>query len=406
MGSTRRLRLLAGLSLLFAQAVATTHSSAQESDRPAVTAQATAANSRDMAGDAACRACHSEKSASYLSTAHHLTSKPPTKESILGSFADGKSVLKTSNQFLYFRMESKADAFYQTAVWEIPPASTTRSEKMDVVIGSGRRGQTYLYWKQDHLFQLPVSYWTSLSTWINSPNYQDGEANFEKRVLPNCLGCHLNHATAIGSPIFSNQFKRESLEFGISCERCHGPGRQHVEAMTAKKSDATIVNPGKLSRDRQVDLCAQCHGGLRPPLADPFSYVPGEPLDKYYRSNSSSAATTADVHGNQVALLQMSRCYKSSPDMSCSTCHDIHQTQRDASAVSQRCLKCHRVESCGKFPALQEKLIGTCANCHMPVQASNVIVSSLAGKQTKEMVRSHWIKVYPEMKDTVAPAAK
>src|SRR5689334_21475849 len=106
MGSTRRMRLLAGLSFLFAQAVATTHSSAQKSDAPIANAQATAANSRDVAGDAACRACHSEKSTSYLSTAHHLTSQPPTNESILGSFTDGKNVLKTSNQFLYFRMGS------------------------------------------------------------------------------------------------------------------------------------------------------------------------------------------------------------------------------------------------------------------------------------------------------------
>lgn len=64
--------------------------------------------------------------------------------------------------------------------------------------------------------------------------------------------------------------------------------------------------------------------------------------------------------------------------------------------LSQRCLKCHRAEVCQKFAALGEKLKGNCANCHMPVQASKVIESSLAGKQAKEMVRSHWIKIYSE----------
>jgi cytochrome c554/c'-like protein len=291
-------------------------------------------------------------------------------------------------------MEAKADGFFQTALWEIGGAATSRTEKMDVVIGSGRRGQTYLYWKKDQLFQLPVSYWTSLHLWINSPNYIDGEANFEKRVLPNCLACHMSYAAAIGSPVYSNEFKKDSLVFGISCERCHGPGKKHAELMAAKKPDANMVSIGKLSRERQVEVCAQCHGGLRPPLEDPFSYAPGEPLEKYFRSTGTPVAKTADVHGNQVGLLQMSKCYQSSASMTCSTCHNVHQTQRDAPAFSQKCLSCHKVESCGEFAKLGQKLAGNCVDCHMPVQASNAIVSSLQGKATREMVRSHWIKVY------------
>jgi len=358
--------------------------------------EASPATSRrqDFVGDEACRACHAEKSSAYLTTAHHLTSQPPTKESILGSFAENKNILKTSDQALFFRMEGKPDGFYQTAVWGIAPATTSRSEKMAVVIGSGRKGQTYLYWKRDELFQLPVSFWTDLDTWINSPGYHDGEANFERRVISNCLGCHLTYAEAIGSPVLSNEFKPESLIFGISCERCHGPGRQHLQAMAAKKSAADIINPAKLPRDRQINVCAQCHGGLRAPLGDPFSYVPGESLDKYFRKDLLNAVSTADVHGNQVALLESSRCYQSSPNMSCSTCHDVHQTERDPAALSSRCLTCHRAEACGEFPRLKEKLAGNCVNCHMPVEPSKVIISNQNTKPTRAMVRSHAIKIY------------
>ena len=352
---------------------------------------------RNFVGDEACRGCHSDKAASYLATAHHSSSQSPTKESILGSYARDKNILKTSDQALFFRMDAKPDGFYQTAVWGIPPATTSRSEKIAVVIGSGRKGQTYLYWKRDQLFQLPVSYWTDLDTWINSPGYRDGEANFERRVISNCLGCHLTYAEAIGSPVLSNQFKPESLVYGISCVRCHGGGRAHVEAMAAKKQTTNIINPANLNRDDQINVCAQCHGGLRAPLADPFSYVPGKSLDKYFRRNLASAVTTADVHGNQVALLQSSRCYQSSTNMSCSTCHDVHQTQRDPAAFSERCLTCHRAESCGEFPKLKEKLTGNCVTCHMPVQASNVIISNQNTKPTRAMVRTHWIKIYPEV---------
>jgi hypothetical protein len=118
------------------------------------------------AGDQACRGCHAEKAESYLHTPHHLTSRLPDEESILGSFAEGKNILRTSNPGLYFRMESRPDGFYQTSMSAIPPVTSIHSERISVVIGSGRVGQMYLYWKDNLLFQLPVSYWTNLGTWV------------------------------------------------------------------------------------------------------------------------------------------------------------------------------------------------------------------------------------------------
>jgi len=374
-----------------------------------------AASNRDnYMGDSACRSCHADKITSFSNTAHHLTSQSPSNESILGSFDEGKNILKTSNPNLYFRMDSKPDGFYQTSVLTSSPSATSHAERIEVVIGSGRRGQTYLYWKRDQLFQLPVSYWTDLATWINSPGYRDGEANFDKRVIPDCLGCHMAYGDAVGSPISSNQYKPESLVLGISCERCHGPGRQHMEARraeahrgetaTARKPGEFIINPAKLTRDRQIDLCSQCHGGLRTPLRNPFSYVPGEVLDKYFRPDTSGPVPDTDVHGNQVALLQLSRCYQFSATMTCSTCHDVHQSQRNPAMISERCLTCHRAQACGEFRRLKEKIVGACADCHMKVQASNVIVSSLQGKQARELVRNHWIKVYADTRGTILPA--
>ena len=58
-----------------------------------------------------------------MHTAHHLTSQPANKDSILGSFHDGSNVLMiadpataSDNPGLYFKMEAKANGFYQTAV--------------------------------------------------------------------------------------------------------------------------------------------------------------------------------------------------------------------------------------------------------------------------------------------------
>ena len=108
-------------------------------------------------GDAACRSCHREKVDSYLVTAHHLTSQPADQKSILGRFTEGDNILKTSNPELFYRMEANPRGQFQAAVIGIPPDTTSRTERFDLVIGSGGKGQTYLYWKGEELFQLPVT---------------------------------------------------------------------------------------------------------------------------------------------------------------------------------------------------------------------------------------------------------
>src|SRR5207245_11659759 len=119
--------------------------------------------------------------ASFEQTAHRLTSRPPTRDAIAGSFTPGANVLRTSNPYLHFRMDSTATGFFQTAVIGHAPDTSTRSERIDFVTGS-RKGQSYLYWQAgDLLYQLPVSYWTGVGC-VNSPGYPDGRPNFERPI--------------------------------------------------------------------------------------------------------------------------------------------------------------------------------------------------------------------------------
>ena len=361
-------------------------------------------------GDAACLSCHRDQGTSYPHTSHHLTSQPANKDSILGSFHEGSNVLMiadpataTDNPGLYFKMEAKPNGFYQTAVAGWPGQLKTRTERMDVVIGSGVRGQSYLYWHGERLFELPVSYWSDGSRWINSPGFKDGTMIFSRAVIPRCMECHATSIQARSPDPLSNQYDPASLVTGIACERCHGSGAAHIALHQGNKSSApntstaeAILNPAKFSRDRQVDLCALCHNGIRSEeLVPAFSYVPGKSLDAYLHPNEGDLAAHPDVHGNQVGLLEKSRCYVSSPNMSCSTCHDVHQPERAAAAYSDRCLSCHKVESCGMAKTMGHKIAENCIDCHMPVESTNAIASQTAGQVIRPKMRNHWIKVYP-----------
>jgi cytochrome c554/c'-like protein len=362
------------------------------------------ASRQNYVGDAVCGACHQDKLQTYSKTAHHLTSRPATAETIAGSFQPGQNGLTTSNPGLSFRMDAKGARFFESAIWGIPPATTTQSEPIDLVIGSGRKGQTYLYWNRDRLFQLPVSYWVELGHWVNSPGYADGYADFTRPVMPRCLECHASYAQSLPGPAPENHYNQSSLVLGISCERCHGPGREHVAGRhsSEKISDEAIVNPAKLPRDRDVEVCAQCHAGMRYPIAAAFTYIPGEPLDKYLDPDRADPTARIDVHGGQVALLQRSRCYQASGTMTCSTCHDVHRPQRDAAAFSSRCLSCHQVKDCRMYAKLGSKISNGCVDCHMPVQESKAIATDSHGQRIQARVRTHWIKVYPNA--NISPA--
>ncbi len=81
---------------------------------------------------------------------------------------------------------------------------------------------------------------------------------------------------------------------GIDCQRCHGPGCDHVDAVRQRRGTAairnSIVKPARLAPQRQMEICLQCHletTTLSLPASlvrydrAAFSYQPGEPLADY-----------------------------------------------------------------------------------------------------------------------------
>jgi hypothetical protein len=360
------------------------------------------------AGDEACVACHREQSLSYAHTAHRLTSQLPSKESVLGNFQPGTNVLTISDPAthpaepaLFFKMEVKDGGFYQTAVTGWGDQLQTMSERIDLVTGSGARGQTYLYWLGDKLFELPVSYWSDGHQWINSPGYVDGTVDFSRQIHPGCLECHASYIRPLSPDPLTNRYEKSTLVTGISCETCHGPAAEHVARFTRPKTagsgETAILNPAKLSRDLQVDSCAYCHSGIQRVAVGPaFSFTPGKPLSEYFKAFPQDTAEHPDVHGNQVGLLKRSRCYQSSAEMSCSTCHNTHAPEQAASSYSSRCLQCHQWTSCPVSKKLGHAIANNCIDCHMPIEATNVIVSESSGNVVRAKMRNHWIKIYPE----------
>ncbi len=347
-----------------------------------------------------CAACHQKIFSTFIHTAHFNTSAQATAQSIKGDFSEGHNVLRTRSQGVSFKMEKRQDAFYQTGVDSVH--SWSKTELIDLVVGSGRRGQSYLYWRNRLLFELPVSYLVGMKTWINSPGYADGEIDFGRMIVPRCLECH--------STSFKLQEERRAVryssdyELGISCEKCHGDGHQHVQYHSSHPAETRgkyILNPARFSRDRKLDNCALCHSGARELRRPPFSYRPGEKLDDYFSPQSDLEGATPDVHGNQIGLLRRTKCFRSSMTMSCSTCHDVHRPQRDLVQLASKCLACHQTSQHKMAAKIGARMITYCIDCHMPNERSHAIQINTPTQQSSLSFRSHAIGIYPKVAATI-----
>jgi hypothetical protein len=352
------------------------------------------------AGDAACAECHAKEARTYAETPHARDSRLPDRKTILGNFTPGQNVLRTGNPNIIFAMIQAPDGFYQSSVNIADPQNLSgEAQRFDIVVGSGRRGQTYLYWKGDELFELPVSYWTYTHQWINSPGYPDGGVHFNRPIPPRCLECHATTFQTAGPP--ENKYLKDSLVLGIGCEKCHGPGAEHVarersaHPPAAGSAETAIVNPARLIRDRQLDVCALCHAGAVDPIGPSMAFRPGDVATDYLKIVTPPPDAPVDVHGNQVNALKVSKCFTSGT-LTCSTCHNVHETQQVADAFSVKCLRCHEARSCPRFRRLGQAIVGHCVACHMPEGESTVLTSTSRGELLQAIIRTHRIAVYPD----------
>ena len=355
-----------------------------------------------FAGSATCAACHNEIYKTHLQTAHYRDSRPASKEFIKGSFAPGK------NKFVYNKwtevvLEQKNNKFFQAAFLN---GIEFQREPFDIVIGSGRKGQTYLFWNDNDLFQLPVSYYTPLDSWCNSPGFPTTYVRFNRPVPAECLQCHATYAKEDETPGNVNTFDKTQIIYGVDCERCHGPAADHVtfhQQHPGEKKGRYIINTKNMDRQLRLDACALCHSGFRNAVRPVFSFVAGDKLDEFstVRYNPDSASIL-DVHGNQYGLLTSSKCFKTSLQMDCSSCHNPHVNEFNNKKIfSQRCMTCHNEaahNSCKLQPEAGLVLSENCIDCHMPVLASEAIQLNVtnADKLVPDPVRTHRVAIYPE----------
>lgn len=228
-----------------------------------------------------------------------------------------------------------------------------------------------------------------------------------------CLTCHTTGArdlslnTATGERAFSLTRMLAATtgpriaELGTGCESCHGPGSQHMTPSTGGTGSPSIrgaiINPAKLSSDRENETCAQCHsrGTSTNTASFPFPwdrtdsdghYIPGRVLSDFFQlADETDTNVFWDEPGSRGRVkytewsdFRWSR-HTTEGGMSCNDCHQPHKAANGAQLrmpENELCLRCHQsvvtdqtaIENHSRHG--RNSVANRCSTCHMPKVAT------------------------------------
>ena len=357
-------------------------------------------------GTDACAECHQDYVNDFQKTAHFHTSQEAQGDAVRTLLEMNRDTLVTAGGKISFQMTPDNGKFSQHLVVKAKENTFSQHFTMDLITGSGKLGQSYLYWNDDHLYQAHVSLFhdENGNRWMNSPGFPDGGADYSRPIEQRCLDCHATFFQWVNGTV--NQYRPDNYVLGVSCEKCHGPGKQHVDFHHAHpEADEShhITNPGNLPTARLDDLCSLCHAPAKRLKKPPFSYRPGDNIDDFLEFEQDPRALQGGVHStNQRLRLSQSACFQQSEAMTCITCHNPHQHERGNSALfSQRCMQCHESQACGKFTTLGKQIEQNCIDCHLPRREDEGTQMNVAQGAIFPLLRDHLIQVYPEISSQV-----
>lgn len=333
-----------------------------------------------------CAKCHAEINHKWAESLHKKIMQPATERSIAGDFGLGKVLLRGST---YLLRRSNGNYFITESVLSGKPWE----HRVDYTLGN-RRIQNYLTTLPDGRMILIPATWDKIrKKWIHDLDIGNPEGNPGVQVQvwnQTCYSCHVSRERK-NFDLQHNRYHTTWQNFGVNCERCHGPAGKHAATANAAAvidSEAraavnrAIVNPARLDPVRSTMICAQCHS-LRDIYVDEFEaganyYDFFLPAMEYRLPASEDPAYWPDGRprwlANEALAFWQSECFLKGR-ATCVTCHsDPHTINVDRNPQLRPddhalCTQCHTAIAANISTHTHHapnSSGSSCVECHMP----------------------------------------
>ena len=330
----------------------------RQSTKPELAQVVKTASTAHYTGSPACEKCHAEIYAHWKKTPMANVVRDPQEhpEAIIPDLA--------TNNVAKFKKEDIA--FVYGSLWK---------QRYFTKVGDDYFPEP-AQWDVTHKMWRPYFVQNGTDWWV--PYYPAN--NMQRPTGPTCDGCH---------SVDYNIKTRQVAEWNVGCEKCHGPGSDHLAHPTREN----ILNPARMDYVSASDTCIQCHSQGRPltnPIDGryydwPVGYHVGLNLREYWQLEEHTLGQTTFTHfadgtahknrmqGNDFVESVMYR-----RGITCFSCHDVHGTDNYAQLrkpPNKICLDCHapmsrngpRTPTLAEHTHHKEGSAGSaCVACHMP----------------------------------------
>jgi predicted CXXCH cytochrome family protein len=315
-----------------------------------------------------------------------------------GAHYVGSKACESCHRDIYDRWKQTRMANVVRDPREHPDAIAPDLTKPDPLVSFTRDDIAFVYgsrWKQryfkkvgDDYFPLPAQWDFTHQKWApyfvkNGTDWWSTlypPDNMQRPTGPLCDGCH---------SVDYNIATKKVTEWNVGCERCHGPGSEHV----AHQGRTNIVNPAKLDYVHANDVCIQCHSQGQP-LTNPiqgkyYDWPVGFQVDKNlsdfwklegHKLGTQSFTHFADgtAHKNRMQGNDFVQSLMYTRGVTCFSCHDVHGTPNPAvlwKPANKLCLDCHGPNAANgpHAPSIEahthhkpDSAGSECIACHMP----------------------------------------
>lgn len=362
-------------------AVASTSGTDESDARAPDGAPVTPAAEPTYVGRKVCGECHQENFQRHAKHGHAHTFRSAADEDVVNKFIGNSFAAQGYGQYTY---GTGSNGLYA----RILDKFGENEFDLQYALGSGHLAITLVSLLPDRqqgtvLIEHRASWFREGDRLALTPGQRDGPpqtaaecfgVKHQGTVMDKCIDCHTTTAKIVDQRI-------DDLVPNVNCEKCHGPGSEHVrQARASSTPPAFSIGRDEWDAESEIQLCGSCH-------RLPFMMSP-EALREY---------EDLTTRFQPVGLL-MSECFiESEGALSCTTCHNPHTSVSSETRPSQiqKCIGCHQPSSTSHVSCPVSATDG-CIDCHMP----KIQVDTLGGG-----FHDHWIRVRDRTESTPIPPA-
>jgi tetratricopeptide (TPR) repeat protein len=325
-------------------------------------------------GDQSCKECHKGEYKEWQQSHHYMSMLPANDSTVSGDFNN-----------VTFSADGVTSRFYKkgTKFFINTEGDDGKNYDFEVKYIFGFKPlQQYLIQFPGGRMQVPRLSWdVNKKKWFNQYAGQKIPSHDWLHWTGNAQNwntmCAVCHSTNLRKNynVKTDTYKTSYSIINVSCESCHGPGKQHVDFIHSNdyksggKVAGSFLKLAKNSRQtEELNTCAPCHARISEINSSHIesmeimdNYIPQIPDNEFYHADGQ----VDDEDYIYTSFLQSRMFHKG---VSCSTCHNPHSAKLKRIG-NQTCTLCHiptkyDVPTHTFHPKRSPSV--SCVNCHMP----------------------------------------